>query len=242
MALCTVAFFSVSVMSCSSSNDDDDDGVSTAPITLKAGDKSTIAGAKTITSMNEFVAYITGNNEVTAFHVGETTLTVNDKKKIQLTVVPVYNLYDDPITKWGCDQSYVKSNQKQGTLTKSDTNSLAYSDAGKSKGILYSFENGKLTSVGAVVSTTYTTEYANYLAERFFMIPYEHNNETYFVGIDGLEKAQANTVVILQVYDYLNLIAVYMPANSYNSTRGSFELLDLVERMKREYKQFSLVE
>ena len=234
-----VALMSVSMLtSCSSSDDkNDDDGVSTAPITLGAGDQTVILGAKTISVANEFVAYVTKDNSVMAFHIGKTDLTVNGKKNIELTVTPKYTLYDDPVTNWGCDQAYVKSNQKQGSLSpKSTSDNLIYTDAGRSKAIMYTFENGKLKSIGAVVSTSYTKEYASYLAERYMMLPYEKENQTYFIGADALTKEQAKTVVVLQVYDYLNLIAVYVPVKDYNKTRGVSDLNELIESAKKKYK------
>ena len=233
-----VALMSVSMLtSCSSDDKNDDDGVSTAPITLGAGDQTVIVGAKTISVANEFVAYVTKDNTVAAFHIGKTDLTVNGKKNIELTVTPKYTLYDDPVTNWGCDQAYVKSNQKQGTLSpKSNAQNLVYDNVGKSRGIMYTFENGKLKSVGAVVSTSYTKEYANYLAERYMMLPIEKDNQTYFIGVDALTKEQAKTIVILQVYDYLNLIAVYLPVKDYNKTRGVSNLNELIESAKKKYK------
>lgn len=239
-AIMLVAMSNFVVTSCSSGDEDDDDGVSTSPITISAGDKTVITGAESITSLNEFVAYVNNDLSVTGYHVGETTLTVNQKKNIKITVSPKSTLYDDPVTKWGCDQSYVKSSQKQGSLSsKSDSKNLIYENVGKANAILmYTFDSGKMKSVGAVVSTAYTSEYATYLSERFLMLPYETAKDTYFIGVDALEKDKANTYVVLQVYDYKTLIAVYMSPSSVNKTRSEFDLRNEVEKVKKEMSRF----
>lgn len=84
--------------------------------------------------------------------------------------------------------------------------------------LMYTFENGKLSGVITMVSTAYTSEYAGYMAERFLMLPYETDANTYFIGADGLELTKANTVVVLEVYNYKYISAVYMPANKYSSS------------------------
>lgn len=240
MAIVIVVVFCGTTTSCSSS-DDDNDGIDTSPISIYAGDTKTIMGAETITSQNEFVAYVTKDLSVRGYHVGETTLTVNEKKNIRITVNPKSTLYDDPVLKWGCDQSYVKNNQKQGTLSsKSDNEKLLYENVGKTGAyILYTFENGKMKSVGAVVSTAYTSEYATYLGERYFMLPYETQKDTYFIGIDAMSIEKAKSYVVLQVYTYTTLIAVYADPSTVK-TRSEFDLLNYAEKVKKELMEKGL--
>lgn len=241
MSAMMVIMLGLGVTSCSS-DDDDSDGVSTSPITIDAGDKTVIQGAKTISSLDEFVAYVNKDLSVEGYHVGETTLTVNGKKNIKITVTPKYNLYDGPILKWGCDQSYVKSNQKQGTLSsKSTSDGLFYTNVGIADAIfMYQFDSGKLKSVGAVLSTNYTSAYAKFLTERYLMLPYEKDNDTYFIGIDALEVEKAKSYVVLSVYDYATLIAVYMNPTSVSKTRSEFELMNYAKMVKDEFaKQFN---
>ena len=90
MAFMVVGMFGLVLTSCSS-NDDDDDGVNTSPITINAGSKTVIQGAETITSLDEFVAYVGSDLSVTGFHVGETTLTVNQRKNIKIIEVSDVN-------------------------------------------------------------------------------------------------------------------------------------------------------
>ena len=234
-----VAMLSIGFASCSKDDDDTDDGVDTTPITLYAGDNKTIMGADTISTSNRFVAYAT-KNVVHGWHVGEANLVVNGRKTISITVQPKYHLYDDPICNWGCDMNYVKNNQKQGTLSSKSTETLlVYEDAGAASNLVYTFENGKLKAVGAIVSTKHSTQYANYLAERFLMLPYYKGEDTYFIGADNIDLDNAKTVVVMEVYSASQIITLYMPASDY-STRSAQSSSDIKNRAKSLLKEFSL--
>ena len=234
-----VAMLSFGFASCGSDDDDEDNGVDTTPISLLAGQEKTIQGADTISTSNRFVAYAS-KNIVHGWHVGEAALVVNGRKTISITVLPAYHLYDDPVCNWGCDVNYVKSNQKQGTISSKSTNTLlAYEDAGAASTLAYSFENGKLKAVMAVVSTRHSSQYASYLAERFLMLPYYKGEDTYFIGADNIELADAKTVVVMQVYSVSQLVTMYMPASDY-STRTSQSSSDIENRAKSLLKEFSL--
>ena len=223
--------------SCGSDDDDEVKGgnsIDTSPISLYAGDDKIIQGANTITSQNTFVAY-SKDNTVYGYHVGETTLLVNNKYHITVHVYPKYHLYDDPVCKWGCDMNYVKYNQKQGTLNSKKSNSaqLVYENAGGATGIIYKFEHGVLTYAGAVVSTVHATTMAKYLAERYIMITGYTAEDRYFFGGDGMTPSEANTIVYLEVYNASYLIAVYAPASNF-ATRSPQAIGNLIEEIKKD--------
>ncbi|MBR6120825.1 MAG: hypothetical protein IKQ05_00315 [Prevotella sp.] len=212
-------------------NDDEDDSIDTKPISLYAGSEKDIQGADSIQSSNKFVAYGKGN-VVHAFHVGETTLLVNGKKTISISVLPQYHLYDDPVCNWGCDIDYVKKNQKQGTFSNKSTDELiVYENAGAASVLAYKFKNNKLEAVMAVVSTNHSSEYASFLSERYLMLPYYEGADTYFVGADNLELTSANTVVMLQVYSATQLHTIYVPAKNY-STRSVQDMKDMEKKVE----------
>lgn len=216
----------------------EEDMIDTTPISIFSDGTKSIAGADSIVSSNTFVVYTKGN-EIFGYHIGEAELLVNNKKTIQVKVLPKYSLYDDPVCKWGCDIDYVKSNQKQGILSsKSTTESLIYENAGAASALMYIFKNNKLSSVGAVVSTNHTSAYADYLAERYLMVPFYEGKDTYFVGIDALKVESANTAVIMKVYNIEYLITMYMPANEL-STRSP-QIIDWAEEVKTIIENLSL--
>ena len=230
LVIIVAAMLNVGFTSCSSDNDEVDN-IDTTPISLTAGKDKIIQGADTITSSNKFVAYST-KSVVHGWHVGEASLVVNGKKTIPIKVTPAYNLYDDPICKWGCNIDYIKNNQRQGVISSKSTNTLlAYEDAGAASILAYTFENGKLKSIAAVVSTNHASQYASYLSERFLMLPYYKGSDTYFIGADALELENANTVVVMQVYSASQLISIYMPASDYTTSSHSARN---IKHLKRE--------
>ena len=203
--LMSIAFFAVlGICFISCSDDDKDDnggGVDKTPISLFAGREKAIEGAKTIDSSDKFVAY-SKDNIVYGYHVGSATLSVNGKYKIPVSVLPMYNLYDDPVCEWGCNIANVKSKQKQGTLSsKSTSEMLTYENAGGATLLGYSFKDGKLSAAMAIVSTNHTSTLASFLAERYMMIPVYEGEETYFAGIDAIDTDHAKTIAIMNLYN-----------------------------------------
>lgn len=207
----------ISLFSCSSSSEED--SIDTTPISLYAGSDKVIEGADTISSLNKFVAY-GSKNKLHGWHVGETTVTVNGKKNIQVTIAPKYNLYADPICEWGCSMDHVKKNQKQGTLNSKSTDEiLAFDNAGGASILAYYFKNGALTASMAIVSSNHTSVLADYLLERFLLLPYYSGKDTYFAGIDGLDENHAKTIVLMELYNVNNWSVYYAPYKN-NSTRS----------------------
>ena len=220
------------LFSCSSSSEDD--GIDTTPITMYAGSDKTIEGADTISSLNKFVAY-GSKNKIHGWHVGETTVTVNGKKNIQVTIAPKYNLYEDPICEWGCSMDHVKKSQKQGSLNPKSTDEiLAYNDAGGATWLAYFFKNGTLSSVMAIVASNHTTVLADYLSERYLILPLYQGKDTYFAGMDGLDEDHAKTMVLMQLHDVNEWDVYYVPytKNSTRSIENNKERKECIESLR----------
>lgn len=216
----SAAVLALGLTACSGS--DDDSGVDTSAITLYAGDSIAVSGATAITSSDQFVAYVTKQNHVKGFHIGQTSVTVNGKYNIPVTVKGKYSFYDDPIVNWGCDEAYVKARQTQGTLSSSSTSELLiYENVGSAKYLFYYFENSKLKGVVAMVGTSYALSYENYLLERFIILPYESDSKIYFVGMNAMKLSEATTVDVLTVYNSSYLSNTYMQPTEYDSSSTS---------------------
>lgn len=236
-AIAVMAIMSFGVVSC---GDDDDNEIDSSPISFYVGDEKVIEGADTIASANKFVAFGKGNT-VTGYHVGKTTLKVNGKTTIPVTVNAMYHLYDDPISNWGCSVNYVRSNQKQGTINSNSTNEmLMYDDAGGASVLAYNFENGKLKSVLAMVSTNHASTLVDYLLERFIMAPYYKGSETYYVGLDGLDDENTNTAVLMQVYSASYISVFYTSAKTTASSRSDVSHQALQDKMAEMAKQIGI--
>jgi len=213
-----VAMMSVGFISCGS--DDEDDVVSpidTTPATLFVGDTKTVEGNVTASkSENTFVASVK-NNLITANHVGNTTVVINNKYNILVSVIPKYMIMtSEPVLDWGITKEELKSRWKLGTLEEKD-NILAYHDCGDAALVGYSFKNGKLNSVTIAVPTSKGIKFTNYLTERFFMDPREIKDQ--YVGIDAYTLKDAKTSIVYdasggyKVGSATVYLCTYMPAN-----------------------------
>lgn len=225
--LMMVVMLSISFVSCSS-DDDTDDRITTTSVTLFANRTKTIEGnVREMVSDNKFVATVE-NNVIKGNHVGEAIVTVNGKYKISVSVVPLYNIIDDPITEWGISKANVKAKHTQGTLYKENEDALLYQNCGDASFVLYSFEDGKLKGVVVQAPLSKLSSFTDYLMERFTFYPGQFSDYT-FLGIDSYSVDDAKTVVALTIRDISNVSAVYMPRNKFNSdssveTRNLFRL------------------
>jgi len=231
------ALLTSSLVACSKDDEKEkEDPIDTSLIILSSDGETTITGVNAVKSNNEFVAYTKGTT-VHGFHVGETSLIINGKKERPVRVVPVYNLYDGPICNWGCSQSYIKEHQKQGTLSSKSTNTmLGYLNAGAASLLGYTFENGKLTSVMAAVSTNHSSSLASFLAERYLMVPDYDGKDTDFIGMDGLTLAESKTVVLLWLYSKDIWAVAYKPASSL-TTRSMSDLSQVRKQMMNSFSE-----
>ncbi len=225
LSIIMMAMLSVCFVSCG----DDEDDIACDAKTIYVGTKTSIDGAKSVVSNNKFVALINDDKSIEGWHVGETTVTVNGKYKVSVSVRGLYHFYNDPVIEWGCNQTYVKQHQTQGTLSsKSDSESLIFENVGSADVMLYQFENGKLVSVAALVKTTYTSRFMDYLTERYLFIPEEIATYTY-LGINGVDENNFTTAVAIKVYSSSYLMALYL-SKEYLESKGSnikqFKLFD----------------
>lgn len=226
------------LVSCNKDEEKEEEVIDTTPISLYVGDQKSIEGATTITSDNEFVAYVKDLN-VYGSHVGATTVQVNGKKTITVNVLSKNRfLCDDPICNWGCSIDYILENQKEGTLLEQKANTLSYKNAGCMTGLIYQFEDNRLKSIAALISTLYTSQFTDYLLERFVMIPYYEGENVRFVGVDALKVDDANTFVSMEVYNVNYLVVIYLPKGEQNRAVSDPQVLS--KEMKEHINNFLL--
>lgn len=218
-----------------SDDDKDESQIDTTPISLYVGDtkkiKMSFVPTKTVAE-NGFIADVEKDGTIKGQHVGTTNIVIDDKYIISVNVKGKIVTYDDPITKWGCDASYIRQNQKQGELSnKSDEESIKYENCGKADLIVYMMENGKLASCGVVIKSEYVSEMGKYLTERYFMLPYDLGNYT-MAGMDAYETKDAKTVAAIRVYSAKYLMVAYLPYKEEGVKSSSFiEKDNLIEKM-----------
>lgn len=191
--------------------------INTSSVVLFVDDTKVIEGDISISkSENSFIASVE-HNIITANHVGQTSIVVNEKYKIPVTVTPQYLIMtSDPILDWGITKDEVKSRWKLGTLDEKD-NILGYHDCGDATLVGYSFENGKLNGVTIAVPMSKGIKFTKYLTERFFIDPREIEEQ--YVGFDAYTLKDAKTSILYDVSGKYKIgstkvyVCTYMPAN-----------------------------
>lgn len=217
MKLGLLAIFATAFVACSSSDDDEKSGIDASTRTIYVGDSVKIEGAQTLTSANKFVAFTNNQGYIKAYHIGQTTVTVNGSTNIPVVVKGVKTGFSDPITNWGCSKSYVKQNHTVGSLYKEETDNIAYKSNGNIQVFLYSFENSKLKSAATAVSLSNSVDYFEYLLERY--LPITELDGAYML-VDALSTSDCKTAVWYQ-YSNNRYIAVFMDASSIYSSSSA---------------------
>ncbi len=216
MKLGLLAAFAAVFVACSGS-DDDKSGIDTSTRTISVGDSVKIDGAQTLVSADKFVAYANNQGYIKAFHVGQTTVTVNGSTKIPVVVKGVQTGFSDPVTVWGCSKSYVKQHHTVGSLYKEDEDYVTYKSNGNIQAFLYSFEDSKLKAATTAVSLSNAVDYATYLSERY--LPIDETDGIYMF-VDALSTSTCKTVVGFG-YQSGHYMAVFMDASSISSSSSA---------------------
>ena len=146
-------------------------------------------GAIQWTSTNSFVAAdifegsIANPTEIKAKHIGTTTIQAEvlygvNKGLIgfcEITVVPKYNYYNEPIFAWGKSKSYIKS--KLGVPDYQEPNIIAYMvNQTLNIAMYYIFTNDKLSSIIVMADSEKTGGIMNFIEERYQSYGEEHDN------------------------------------------------------------------
>ena len=148
-------------------------------IVLYAGDTATLddneGKAANYVSDNEFVASV-DNEKVIARHVGTATLTAeNQRYSAEVTVLPRYRFFQEPITEWGMDTtSLIDSVTLQpvrafGLDSAGVRTMVAYLRVPNFEATLYYFEDNKLTLTWSLVpqKDSILTHMEDFLLERY---------------------------------------------------------------------------
>ena len=167
---------------------------------------TTNASSPTFTVADDFYASVEADGTVKAKKVGETTIRVSgngETTSVPVTIMSMYSLYPDLDKIVGKNKSAVSSLLGSGYTTGTDSwvykNYNSYTD-----GIVVTFENERVSSVGAIVSTSYTSMMSKYLLERYSLVGMQ-NDMYFFLNHDK------NASVVFSVYNVSYLMAVYVP-------------------------------
>lgn len=179
------------------------------------------------TVKDDFYATVSSTGLVQANKVGETEIIVtsnNGRVDIPVTVIPQYSLYPELEPLIGSSVSWVtralgggytedKDSKGQKTHVYKNYNKYVY-------GIVVTFNGSTCSNIGVVVSTSYTSQLANYLKERYKLIGTQDN---YYFFLDHSE----DVTITLTVYSADYLTVIYNPNTISKS--GKMDLLELEE-------------
>lgn len=204
MAYLTAMFIPFAVCSCSG-DDESPLVVTPASVSMHYDETQQLSaeGATSWLTNDEFVAKVDSKGLVTARHIGNTQIVVSDGKRTatcEVTVTPEYSLYDDPILDWGASKSSIQSKEKHEKGTSSDSNILVYNYTfGNNVCVMgYTFENGKLKSVTAMMDNSLYLRTGYYLIERFQ--PVAATKDYDYVFVDAMETNKVKTIVYFALY------------------------------------------
>ena len=224
----------ISVTSCS--KDDDDRPDIPKKISMTVGDVYSFEYQGDWASTKPFVATVDENGAVTAVRAGEAKIySAELGLKCDVTVVPEYTLYDEPITEWGISKSDLI--KKRGTPDAFLETSIAYQTNNDATTLeMYIFEDNTLSMAAVDVNTLYTEELLEHLSQR--MLPAYYDEEEYIIYfIDAETLEDAETVVLAQLYEEDGYwLVAYMPNIS---TRGVSNFEDLYKNVKSQFDSFS---
>lgn len=199
VGLMLMTSLSYGLISCGSDGDDEP-GISITPasVSMHYDDTQQLKadGATSWTVNDDFVAKVDGSGLVTARHIGTTQVIASNGKKsaiCEVTVTPEYDLFDNPIFDWGASESSISSKESHAFLRGSD-NILFYDFSKNSTSCIlgYSFKNGGLSSINAILNYSDYAKAGNYLIERYQPIG---EDDGMFVFLDALTKDKAKTLV-----------------------------------------------
>lgn len=181
------------VSSCSKDNDDDNPKFQ--DVTLTAGATQTLTVGKDLnwTSENDYIATV-ANGVISAKRVGEVRIA-SDKGSFKVKVNPQYTYFEEPCLNFGFTQQSVKNEMKAYTLVSEDNNTLTYKGTGYTTGILYSFENSALKYSYILTSSSYSTQVANWAAERYVYVTTSDN----YIGMISVDKTILVVIVPMKV-------------------------------------------
>jgi len=170
--------------------------------------------AITYLSSDELTAEVTEQGVVTAGIIGSSVITVSDgynTEECGVVVTPKYDFFVEPYFGFGESMTKVKSKVTSGTMIEDGDMVMYRHSSGSSQyDYLYSFEYGKLHSIGLFfnVVSPYSANYPYYLFERYIYIGQEegmygfiNRAEDVLIAFDPTDEFEGMYLTIFMEYD-----------------------------------------
>ncbi len=195
----TASFFACVFLAACSSDPKQAPSLNYSNITLKAGQTrqliSSEEGRKSIawSSSDRFVASVSNAGLVAARKVGTATIHANGVA-CQVTVEPVYNLYEEPITEWGASRE--KIIDRHGEPEHDYGSLITYSNVSDAISLIRYFldEDGGLNTVQMCLHEDKATGIDDFIRERY---EYLRPDGPLLLYVNAFEEKDATTFVML---------------------------------------------
>lgn len=182
-------------------------------VTLYSGDRHQISASSisaiSYSSGNDFCAKVNSTGQVTANHVGNTSISLrnnDDTKSVRVTVKAESNLYTEPRISFGDSKSTVES--KLGTPDEINNGNYFYRNYSSVVDLLMvSFENGKVEGYALSVKTSYASELGTFLFERY---AYYGEIDDYLMYGNAFSVSDATKLVGVRT-NYSYIAVMYIP-------------------------------
>lgn len=232
-----LALLGVGFISCGGDDDDVKLSISPESVSMYYEDTQQLTPSEKVDSWiseNEFVAKVSSTGLVTGGHIGSTRIKAiqgNRTAYSTITINPKYNLFDTPVTDFGASMSSIKSKETHKLYSESD-NIIYYTYAEGNHPCLvyYTFKNGKMSGIMAILKESDYATAGYYLLERYqpagttnglFVFLNEKTKEKATMSVTlGLEKVSGSYVTGIMYLAY--------PDESYAPSRRSIPMDDPV--------------
>ncbi len=204
-ALCVLAGLS------SCSNDDHTTVLNAVSVSLYVNEEfglEVVKGDKRVEweSEDDFIARVTVDGTVTGAHVGKTVVH-SKESQCQVTVEPMYYLYEEPDMSWGASEADIIS--RNGIPSSRSDNQLIYQNEESASPItVYSFSGGKLNAILSFVGVASGRNLSAFLLERYAIYEYVDDEDLVAVFGDAYDPADAVTYAALFNYG-MNYAVLY---------------------------------
>lgn len=193
------------------SDNDDNLSLDRNEVSMYVGDEIIIKasyGSENVSwkSDNDFIASVS-DGLVKANKVGETNIiaSADNDAYCKVTVLPKYNLYEEPYMEWGVTKDYIR--EKYGKPYFESKDAMTY----KENFMGYMFKDGKLVSASVMISLNKAEELGLFIKERYY--PFKVSGGSVIGFINANSTKDATVLGSISVYSSLYYLITYQKPN-----------------------------
>lgn len=191
------------------------------------------------TSESNYVAKVSVSGLITAGRVGKTSIILSNSEgqtKVIVNVVPLYNLFPEPIHKISFDASKQKVKEIFGVPAFENSAGIAFDNYHLNYDYMFTFDGDNMQAMAVVIPTLSLPEnIAAFLLERYQIMALEG----YTAGF--VNEKQDMAVAFTPSSDYLSTFVMYLPfsptGRATNNTNLADTALNILQSLLQESKR-----